>query len=81
MEFLTLYIYFNVRYSFLIESVLGTIYQAVSTPFIANPLNGYNFEGTDLARIYKYKITAQDIPPWFFQDSNIQIFPIIFVYL
>ena len=69
------------RASFLIEAVLGTLHQALDTPIIANPLNDYNSDDTDLARIYKYKLTEREIPPWFFQNSNIEIFPIIFVYL
>ena len=81
VEFFTLYLFFNVKYSFLIEAVLGMLHQALDTPFIPNPLNDYNSDDTDLARIYKYKLTEREIPPWFFQNSNIEIFPIIFVYL
>ena len=81
VEFLTLYLFFNVKYSFLIEAVLGTMYHVVDTPFISNPLNEYNSNDTDLARICKYKLTVREIPPWFFQNSNIEIFLIIFVYL
>ena len=81
VEFLTLYLFFNVKYSLLIEAVLGPMYQVVSTPFITNPLNDYNSKATDMASIYKYKLTFWEIPPWFFQNSNIEIFLIIFVYL
>jgi hypothetical protein len=80
VEFFTLYLFFNVKYSFLIEAVLGTLSDALDTPLIANPLNDYNSDEMDLARIYKYKLTAREIPPWFFQNSNIEIFPVIFVY-
>jgi hypothetical protein len=81
VEFLTLYLFFNVEYSFLIEAVLGTFHQALDTQFFPNPFNDYNSDDRDLARIYKYKLTAMEIPPWLFQNSNIEIFIIIFVYL
>ena len=81
VEFFSMYVFFNVRYSFLIDAVLCMIYNALDSPFIANPLNGYNSDDRDMARVYKYKLTTMEIPPWFFQNSNIEIFPIIFVYL
>jgi hypothetical protein len=81
VEFFAMYVFFNVEYSFLINAVLGMIYKALDTPFIANPLNDYNSDDRDLGRVWKYKLSAMEIPPWFFQNSNIEIFPIIFVYL
>ena len=80
VECFSLYILFNVRYSFLINSVLGSIYNALDTPFIPNPFNEFNSDDRDLASIYKYKPTVMGVQPWFFQNSNIEIFPIILVY-
>jgi hypothetical protein len=80
VECFSLYIFFNVRYSFLIDAVLSAIFNALNSPFIPNPFNEYNADDRDLARVFKYKLTVMEIPPWFFQDSNIEIWPIILVY-
>ena len=45
-----------------------------------NPFNDFNADDRDIARIYKYKLTEMEISPWFFQNSNVEIFLIIAVY-
>ena len=81
VELLTLFLFFIFEYSFLIEAVLGRLHQGRDALSIPNPYNDYNSDETDMARIYKYKLSTQEIPPWFFQNSSIEIFLVIFVYL
>jgi hypothetical protein len=60
--------------------VLGGVWADIDTPLILNPFNEYNADEMDLGRVWKYKLTGMGVAPWFFQNSGIEIFPIIFVY-
>ena len=72
LELFAMFIFFNVNYSFLVSKVLRTVHEMMTESLFRNPFDDYNWDYQDSARIYRYKLTAVGIQPWFFQNSGIE---------
>jgi hypothetical protein len=74
-------IFFNVKYSHLISSVLETIYESINSKYLSNPINKLVANRHDMAGHYHYKLSRYHLAPYYFQDAVIEILPILFVNL
>jgi hypothetical protein len=72
-------IFFNVKYSHLINSVLETMYESIDSKYFSNPINTLVANEHDMAGHYHYKLSRYQLAPYYFQGAVIEILPILFV--
>jgi hypothetical protein len=74
-------IFFNVKYSHLISSVLENMYESINSKYFSNPINKLVANRHDMAGHYHHKLSRYQLAPYYFQDAVIEILPILFVNL
>lgn len=79
-EFYAMFIFFNVKYSFVVDSILLDIYTSLNGEKLTNPINDYNMRPIDHAWVYKGKLSEYLLPPFLFQNSSLGAFVIIILY-
>ena len=71
----------NLKTTPFVYRILQTMYRVMHTKFIPTPFKNYNYEPIDDAWIWKWQLSENRAPPFLLQDSNNDIFLVIFVYL
>ena len=80
-EFYSMFIFFNVKYSFLTSSVLSEIYYSLNGRALDPPTNAMNARTFDLGWIYKGKLSDYGVLPFLFADCGYEVFVALLLYL
>jgi hypothetical protein len=80
-EFYSMFIFFNVKYSFLTSSVLTEIFNSLNGRTLDPPTNAIYFRETDHGWIYKEKISDFGVLPFLFSDCGYEVFIVLLLYM
>ena len=80
-EFYSMFIFFNVKYSFLTSSVLSEIFNSLNGRTLDPPTNAMYYRETDHGWIYKQKLSDYGVLPFLFSDCGYEVFIAILLYL